>query len=1090
MVPACYLSPGARMTEPASPFDLEEHRGGLRPTPAGFQLLRPLGRGGEGTVYLARDLTLQRLVAIKRIDREALTSEAMLQEARSIASLSHPNIVKIHQCQTTESFVFLVMEFLPGVDLSPRTVKRLSNQSLISIIGQIASAIEHAHGEGIIHCDLKPENVRLLADLSPKLLDFGIAKLTGRSTQRIEGTPAYMAPEQWNGGSVGPGTDTWSLSVLCYHLFEGRLPFAPSDLLVSTAERRLPQFNQTPQRLRDLLVSAWTRAEPERPRPASFVDRLLDSKLSDQAASNPFPGMRALQAEESASLLGRQSEVTELLEILRGHNLISVLGQSGVGKTSFLRAGLGEALRIDESADTIYVTPGRNPVSRIRSLTGQAHMQARTRGPTLKETLDGHAAATGRRVVVILDQFEEVEVTSLASERIELIALLVEIASTPYGNVQCVVGLRDDFSRLVVPGSNLFVLRPLDQAVLCEIALRPFLESGIAVPDRQTIADLVADVAATSAPLPLLQFCCRQLWERARLRNDLLDRTTYEEFGGPGGALARHADQVLSGLPPPARSEAKRIVLQLVTPAHTRASLDEPTLRPTKQTHSFDIALGALIAGRILTRTDSSPNDPDGPKLMLTHEAIIQNWPRLNIWLTNARDGHAALSYIIDAQSFWRRHDRHENLLLQPDRLPPQEFLDELSPSPEICDYIKKSRDHHLGRRRRSSRLRFLVAAGALITTVGATTTAFKFRAIAEESQRQAREIRTAASDLGSVRIAIEPVQFDGGTHTWGAAPFEPFELSIHDATKSSTTPGPARAGVRKLQISDSVYRFETRGGPAWLRLDWQTSSCSSRWLSLRSLPGFKDRTSERSITIPMPVCNGGSEVAYVPAGRFVRYGPGSRSLENQPDIPRTTPYLPAFSIGRFEVSNGEYALLAGLSHVSDVTPPTYPTSALFLSARRPRAPVAMVDYADAQKFCLFQGMVLPTADEWMKAARGPLGSLDPDRVFPWGNQVHEQFANLRNPPGQEDGPVPVGSFPLGASPYGVEDLVGNLQEWTSSIDPTTPPLRIVKGGNYLSNPTAHRYSISFDNARQPSYSDYGIGLRCVTSTRTTRRPL
>ena len=203
-----------------------------------FALLEPLGAGGMGVVYRARDEKLQRDVAVKVIAQGLLTTDAVRHrfrdEALALARLSHPNIATLFDVGEQDGIDYLVMEYVPGQSLRDKLSDGpLSATEATRIAGQIAEALEEAHTQGVIHRDLKPANVIMTPRGQAKVLDFGVAKLlanTDATQSLLEtsgpiGTPLYMSPEQALGRSVDARTDLWSLGAVYYAMLTGHPPF-------------------------------------------------------------------------------------------------------------------------------------------------------------------------------------------------------------------------------------------------------------------------------------------------------------------------------------------------------------------------------------------------------------------------------------------------------------------------------------------------------------------------------------------------------------------------------------------------------------------------------------------------------------------------------------------------------------------------------------------------------------------------------------------------------------------------------------------------------------------------------------------------
>ena len=202
-----------------------------------YQIVRELGRGAMGVVFLARDIALHRLVAIKVL-REELTGheehhERFRREARMTARLSHPNIIPVHTFGEIGDFVFIVMKYVHGESLAAR-IRRdgaLSSAECGKTLHELAQTLDYAHREGVVHRDLKAENILLERGTNrPMLTDFGVALLRsldpGRDDAAQYGTPHYMSPEQAAGEQDLDGrSDLYSLGVLGYYMATGKLPF-------------------------------------------------------------------------------------------------------------------------------------------------------------------------------------------------------------------------------------------------------------------------------------------------------------------------------------------------------------------------------------------------------------------------------------------------------------------------------------------------------------------------------------------------------------------------------------------------------------------------------------------------------------------------------------------------------------------------------------------------------------------------------------------------------------------------------------------------------------------------------------------------
>jgi serine/threonine-protein kinase len=204
-----------------------------------YQLLEQLGKGGMAVVYRARDLMLERLVAVKVLrddySRDPAFLDRLYQEAKAAANLSHPNIVTVHDFGLDNRQLFIVMEYVPGAELKTLIKQRgrFSPDEAIPLLIQACAGIGYAHRAGLVHCDVKPQNMLITPDMRLKVADFGIARVLSAIHQQersdvVWGSPQYFSPEQASGATPSPASDVYSLGVIMYEMLTGSLPFHAS----------------------------------------------------------------------------------------------------------------------------------------------------------------------------------------------------------------------------------------------------------------------------------------------------------------------------------------------------------------------------------------------------------------------------------------------------------------------------------------------------------------------------------------------------------------------------------------------------------------------------------------------------------------------------------------------------------------------------------------------------------------------------------------------------------------------------------------------------------------------------------------------
>lgn len=338
-----------------------------------------IGQGGMGEVFRAFDTRLNRPVAVKVMRRGAAAAEhahRFLREARAASALNHPNIVVIHEIGTTGSGdQYIVQEFIDGTTLRALLTGPMGGEQTVTIGRQIARALAAAHGAGIVHRDIKPDNVMVRADGIVKVLDFGLARLAGAAVEDLAtqtqvdtadgillGTPAYLSPEQASGRAAGIEADVFAFGILLYEMLAGRRPFAGAGTLALLAavlnEQPLPisHLNPSVPRALDDLVLAMLEKDPRRRPTIQEVDRQLAALAApDGAAAAPasaLAGRTTVGRDEERARLRRA-----LLRASQGRSgIVAVTGEPGIGKTSL----------VDDFVAEILAGQGRTIVARGR----------------------------------------------------------------------------------------------------------------------------------------------------------------------------------------------------------------------------------------------------------------------------------------------------------------------------------------------------------------------------------------------------------------------------------------------------------------------------------------------------------------------------------------------------------------------------------------------------------------------------------------------------------------------------------------------------------------------------------------------------
>jgi len=257
-----------------------------------YEIVALIGRGGMGEVWAAHDTELDRAVAIKFLFPRpgfGRLAERLTQEARAASALNHPNIVTVYEVIQDGDTPLIVMEMVKGEPLGSARGTPQPLEQVVQLVLQTAKALAAAHAHGIIHCDIKPENILVRTDGYVKVLDFGVARQIGRdaAAARISGTPRYMSPEQARAELISPATDVYSLGLVLYELVTGRHAFpghSPFLQATPTSEPLVPSSinPRVPANL-DSLILAMLASKPEgRPSAAEVSERLSQTFVKSQ----------------------------------------------------------------------------------------------------------------------------------------------------------------------------------------------------------------------------------------------------------------------------------------------------------------------------------------------------------------------------------------------------------------------------------------------------------------------------------------------------------------------------------------------------------------------------------------------------------------------------------------------------------------------------------------------------------------------------------------------------------------------------------------------------------------------------------------
>ena len=751
-----------------------------------YEIIRSLGRGGMGEVLLARDTRLGRLAAIKLLMEHGGDRAArFLVEARVTARVSHENIVVIHELGEHQGAPYLVLEYLAGSTLREHLdqhqdrarADRAADLGLpparaVELMIPVVRALVCAHEHGINHRDLKPSNIMLTDAGTIKVLDFGIAQVlddpeapasrAGAARERLVGTQPYMSPEQWSDEALDARTDVWSAGIILAEMLLGRHPLAPLSWLKLAGVGAL-----------HVPMPSVAEARPELGRLASIVDRCLRKRREDRLGSarelldeltalsierrapsmgearDPYPGLTPFREGDATRFFGRARAVTQVVERLADQPLLAVVGPSGGGKSSFVRAGLIPALgRSGEAWSALVVRPGARPLSALAELLVGLRSRTTTDDPAViaderAVAPDRDAVAAGlraepgllgtelrararrrlERILLFVDQLEELYTLAPEDERSAFLACLGGVADDAGSPLRVVLAIRSDFldrvteSEAAMAGLHrgLMLLPPMDREGLREALLCPLGAVDHRFDPPELVEEMLDAVAHTPGALPLLQFTAAMLWDARDRSRRALTAEAYHRIGGVAGTLAGHAEAVLHAMSAQEQQLARAALLRLVSPERTRAPASRRELAELgTSAEAMDRVLGRLVDARLLVAEGRGDSEP---VFELAHESLIARWPTLARWVADNQEDAAFVARVRRASQEWIRAGEADGLLWRA----------------QIADEARRFRDRYQGELA-PGEVRFLAAVIAL----------------ADRSQRQRRRtlIGVAAASI------------------------------------------------------------------------------------------------------------------------------------------------------------------------------------------------------------------------------------------------------------------------------------------------------------------------------------------------------
>ncbi len=555
------------------------------------------------------------------------------------------------------------------------------------------------------------------------------------------------------------------------------------------------------------LIGRCLQREPEARPAAAEVVRELEAMLAGRGRAlspgrgSPFRGLAPFGEQHAGAFHGREQEVTAFLERLREQAVLPVTGPSGVGKSSFVQAGVVPRLKERGGWIVLRLRPGPRPMAALaeRLVFGESTLRSGGSSPPargdsgsapsgqterweevqqLEQSLDRAprhlwsalydlAQRQGSKVLLLVDQLEELFTHGQDEAlRRRFMAAVCGAADHAQDPIRVVLVVRDDFLyRLVETAPDLgdlghvTFLRSPGPADLEQALVLPLEAAGYRFDDEALAADIVASVQGEEASLPLLQFTARSLWERRDREAHLLRRQVYEAMGGVAGALAQYADGVLHSLSPGQLEAARQVLLRLVTPQGTRRVVAESEALDGLGAEAGE-ALERLVQGRLVTARQGRRGGAGGTELELIHEALIGAWSRLARWVAEDRESLSLISEAEQAAELWDRRGRRADEVWTGDALAEGSRLLRLEAA-RVPAVVRRFLEAGLEVQQRRARRRRLVrwaAAGVLVVVaaISAITAWVIWQKEREARRQEARAVqRLAQAQLRSARLAF-----------------------------------------------------------------------------------------------------------------------------------------------------------------------------------------------------------------------------------------------------------------------------------------------------------------------------------------------
>ncbi|HEY5877229.1 MAG TPA: BTAD domain-containing putative transcriptional regulator, partial [Ilumatobacteraceae bacterium] len=624
----------------------------------GYELRALIGVGQLGEVHRAYQPSVGREVAVRLFGPGMVGHPQFVRRfetaSQRITRVEHPHVVTLLDYWREPNRAVMVSWLMSGGHLGQRIPNGgLDAERAFAVFETVAAGVSSAHRHGVVHGRIRPENVLFDAEDNAYVADLGVDEICAGVITFA--TTAYDAPERLGGVLATPAADVYSLGVLVNHMLvgsapplDGPLPLGEGPVAGVLRRATDPDPDRRPGSVDELIAELRAAlAVPAAP-PADFMP-----------TRNPYRGLEPFEQADAADFYGRDRAVAEMLSIVERERLLVVVGPSGIGKSSAVKAGLVPALDRgalagSESWRITEMSPGRDPfqqlaaaLERVANVSLPDVVGELTTCPEALDDVVQQLVPRNTELLIVIDQLEELFTQTVdEGARRRFLRMMVEQATRPLAAVRLVATLRADyFDRpLGYPGfgeairGRTVALGAMDAPALGDAVRRPAAGVGVAV-EPALVERITAEAELQPGALPLVQHTMAELFERRQTNTITL--ASFDQAGGLAQAVGRRAEAIYESFGERAREGGRRVFLRLVSVSEDH----EDTRRRVRRAELEQCGIGAEELDTVLDaygrhRLLTFDRDPVSrmPTIELAHEALVTEWDRYKAWIDEARE--------------------------------------------------------------------------------------------------------------------------------------------------------------------------------------------------------------------------------------------------------------------------------------------------------------------------------------------------------------------------------------------------------------------------------------------------------------------